>query len=131
MMTEDDWVAAMAAAPTDGLIMGAFADWLDERGDNLRAEFYRLLWETGKVGRPDSSSYSYWSLLSVPDDWRVPARLWNAADDGQASLYQKSPAQSRVLLATAWAGATEADRARWTEYMRLDAGLPVSENLPE
>jgi uncharacterized protein (TIGR02996 family) len=49
-MTDDDWLAAIAAAPDDPLVRLAYADWLDDRGDP-RGELLRL--DAELAGGPD------------------------------------------------------------------------------
>ncbi len=41
-MTHADFLRAIAAAPDDGLLRQAYADWLHEDGQEVRAEFVRL-----------------------------------------------------------------------------------------
>jgi uncharacterized protein (TIGR02996 family) len=41
-MTEDEWLDTCADKPDDELRRLAFADWLEEKGDDDRAEFIRL-----------------------------------------------------------------------------------------
>ena len=48
MTTEDALLAAIAATPDDDLPRLVYADWLDENGRPIRAEFIRLQIEIAK-----------------------------------------------------------------------------------
>jgi uncharacterized protein (TIGR02996 family) len=55
-MTEHEWLDACANHPDDDMTRFAFADWLEESGDDARAEFIRLqVMLSGEV-RNDSMS---------------------------------------------------------------------------
>lgn len=43
MGEREAWYAALAAEPENWLLRGAFADWLDERGETELAEGYRAI----------------------------------------------------------------------------------------
>ena len=122
MMEEEDWVKAMEDDPGNAVILGAFADWLDERNDP-RAGLFRTLWEGGRVGVDTKAgwhrSYSYFSVAQPGGRDHIPDGLWRAAtrmarkegmDNGLEGL---THARLRMELAKAWAEADEATREKW------------------
>lgn len=67
------FLAAMAAAPEDDLLRLAFADWLEERGDDARAEFIRcqfgLRWDQSRAAE---------LLAANREEWERPFRALGA-----------------------------------------------------
>ena len=114
MMEEADWVAAMEAEPENCLLMGLFADWLDERNDP-RAGLFRMLWEGGKVGNTmlnPSETYPYYSV-GKKDHTYVCHGLWDWTHLLYGTLFGVPPVKARFALAAAWAEADESTREKW------------------
>ena len=112
-MDEEDWIAAMQADPANAAIMGAFADWLDERNDP-RAGAFRLLWEFGLIGQQERPSprICYWgSSMWQSDQCEISSEWWCHSDFRYQS--HDGVVTNRMALALSWAAASDTARYRW------------------
>lgn len=130
-MDEEDFIAAMRAEPDNAALMGVFADFLEERGDE-RAGAYRVLWEAGSVGeRVEADSEGsvsiggYWRASSCGDSVPpIPAFACVANGwAGRADLQNSDQIDDRLRLVSAWLTASEEDRRWWREQT-----LTINEN---
>lgn len=119
-MDEDDFIAAMIAEPKNAVLLGVFADFLEERGDE-RAGLYRLLWEHSLVGvqekfESDVGGYFIWQGNDELIFGTVCDELYGFATSNSAQRreYGRVVAE-RLNMASAWRDADEAMRERWRE----------------
>jgi NLR family CARD domain-containing protein 3 len=54
-MTESDFLAAICAAPDDDDLRLVYADWLEDRGESLQAEYVRTAVEFSKIKNEDDT----------------------------------------------------------------------------
>lgn len=122
MIERDDFLAAMRAAPQDPLPMMVFADWLQEQGDDARAECLRWLGELRLVGS-DRYGYSHHTRDSpwpnneselrdqICTEWFDRAISPLAGWEDGTNYY--GLIENRMAMADAYAEATPETRARW------------------
>ncbi|MBY0232133.1 MAG: TIGR02996 domain-containing protein [Gemmataceae bacterium] len=73
MNDERSFLAAMAVSPDDDLLRLAFADWLEERGEDARAEFIRC-----QVGPARDERRAEELLQAHREEWERPFRAAGA-----------------------------------------------------
>ena len=73
-------LAAIAAHPEEDTPRLAYADWLDEHGFPIRAEFIRIQCEIDKL--KDLASNSYLANLATSAIWDGAKLLWTLGQQG-------------------------------------------------
>jgi uncharacterized protein (TIGR02996 family) len=78
----DSLLAAIRAHPEEDTPRLMFADWLEEHGDEVRAEFVRLQCELARLDSDGSDSQTLYEFLCESDYVTRPAADWTQIDDG-------------------------------------------------
>lgn len=82
MSDRDALLAAIRAHPEEDTPRLMFADWLEEQGDEVRAEFLRLQCELARLEGDGSGSQALYEFLCERDYVTRPAADWTQIDDG-------------------------------------------------
>jgi uncharacterized protein (TIGR02996 family) len=82
MSDRDALLAAIRAHPEEDTPRLMFADWLEEQGDEVRAEFLRLQCELARLEGDGSDSQAVYEFLCERDYVTRPAADWTRIDDG-------------------------------------------------
>lgn len=82
MSDRDSLLAAIRGHPEEDTPRLMFADWLEEHGDEVRAEFLRLQCELARLEGDGSGSQAVYEFLCERDYVTRPAADWTQIDDG-------------------------------------------------
>lgn len=82
MSDRDALLAAIRSHPEEDTPRLMFADWLEEQGDEVRAEFVRLQCELARLESDGSGSQAVYEFLCERDYVTRPAADWTQIDDG-------------------------------------------------
>lgn len=82
MSDGDALEAAIRSCPEEDAPRLIFADWLEERGDDTRAEFVRLQCELARLEADGTAGQALYEFLCDRDHVTRPAADWTAIDDG-------------------------------------------------
>lgn len=78
----DALLTAIRTHPEEDTPRLMFADWLEEQGDEVRAEFLRLQCELARLESDGSGSQAVYEFLCERDYVTRPAADWTQIDDG-------------------------------------------------
>lgn len=102
MQSHDAFMTAIRTAPEDDAIRLIYADWLDDQGDQARAEFIRMEVRMAMLNLRNEADWNEWKQLfpQVTALWQAHHRQWmeeyfpelGITDD----VYQVGPAQWEV-----------------------------------
>src|SRR5262245_36776173 len=82
-MTHDDFLQEILADPDDDVPRLIYADWLEEHGDPLRAEFIRAQCELARLASEDAPLQEAWkhelaASVKYGARWQTTLPIWTA-----------------------------------------------------